>query len=133
VAERVIPPDERYLRSAVTTTFAASATTANVPIDSQTFEAGEAEYSIEQRILDFLEENPQQAYNVREITVEVMDVGLSEQNVDRPSDVQTFMSEFVDLTTVSVILDRLVDNGRLERRLIDVGQGKRSYYRTKAR
>jgi beta-lactamase superfamily II metal-dependent hydrolase len=43
------------------------------------------------------------------------------------------MAEFVDLTTVSAILDRLVDNGRLERRLIDVGQGERSYYRTKAR
>lgn len=105
----------------------------NVPIDSHTFEAGEAEHSIERKILGLLEENPQKAYNVREITVEVMDVGLSEQNVDRPSDIQTFMAEFVDLTTVSAILDRLVDNGRLERRLIDAEQGERSYYRTKAR
>jgi hypothetical protein len=43
------------------------------------------------------------------------------------------MAEFVDLPTVNAILDGLVDNGRLERRRIDVGQGKRSDYRTKAR
>ncbi|WP_323192381.1 hypothetical protein [Halostella sp. PRR32] len=92
-----------------------------------------SEYSIERKILNLLRENPRKAYNVREITVEVMDVGLTEQTVDRPTDVQTFMSGFVDLATVSAILDRLVDDGRRKRRLIDVGQGKRSYYRTNAR
>ncbi|WP_135535411.1 hypothetical protein [Halostella pelagica] len=92
-----------------------------------------SEYSIERKILNHLRENPRKAYNVREITVEVMDVGLPEQTVDRPTDVQTFISGFVDLAPVSVILDRLVDDGRLERWLIDVGQAYRSYYRTNTR
>lgn len=100
-----------------------------MPIDGPTFEQGEAEGSIERRIKHHLYENPERAYNVREIAVEVMDLGISERNVKRPTDVQTFMAEFLDVATVSAILDRLVDVGHVERRLVDAGEGKRSYYR----
>lgn len=100
-----------------------------MPIDAATFERGEPEGSIERRIREFLYANPESAYNVREIAVEVMDLGVSERNVSRPTDVQTFMAEFLDVATVSAILDRQVDVGHVDRRLVDAGQGKRSYYR----
>lgn len=94
---------------------------------------GESHYSVEQEILNFLKENPGKAYNVREITMEVMNVGLAERNVSRPSNIQRLMAELVDVATVATTLDGLVDDGLLERRILDVGKGKRSYYRTRAR
>jgi len=42
------------------------------------------------------------------------------------------MAEFVDIVTVCTILDGLVDNGVVERRIVDAGEGPRSYYRTRA-
>ena len=111
------------------TTYEGTPCSAYVPIDSQTFESGESKRSIERRVLDLLEENPGKAYNVREITVEVMDLGLSERNVERPTDVQSFMAEFVDVATVTTILDRCVERGLLKRRTLDVGEGERSYYK----
>ncbi|WP_226011508.1 hypothetical protein [Halomicrobium salinisoli] len=104
-----------------------------MPIDAHTFETeGEGEFSIERSIETFLHSNPERAYNLREVTAEVMGEGVSERNVERPTDMQTFMAEFVDVTTVSAILDRLVNRGVVERRLLDAGSGKRSYYRTRA-
>ncbi|WP_435180163.1 hypothetical protein [Halorussus sp. AFM4] len=102
-----------------------------MPIDLDTFERGGERYSIERRILTFLRENDHQAYNVREIAEAVMDTGWSEANVDYPVD-EDLIGCIVDVATVSAIVDRLVDNGALERRIVDTGDGERSYYRTRA-
>jgi hypothetical protein len=99
-----------------------------VPIDKRTFEEGAERYSIEDRIVHFLHDNPDQAYNVREITEAVMEPGWSEANVDS-LDSEDFAGCVLDFATVSSILDGLVDNGGLERRIVDAGQGERSYYR----
>ena len=99
-----------------------------MPIDESTFEAGQPRYSMENEIIQFLHANQQQAYNVREITVEVMDAGWSESNVDS-DDFEAFVGCVLDLATVSSILDHLVDNGQVERRIIDEGDGERSFYR----
>ncbi|MFC7081357.1 hypothetical protein [Halorussus caseinilyticus] len=48
-------------------------------------ERGGERYSIEERVLSFLQENDQQAYNVQEVTEAVMDIGWSESNVEHPS------------------------------------------------
>ena len=58
-----------------------------------------------------------------------MDFGLTDRNVERPTDAQTFMAEFVDIAIVTTNLDRWVKRGLLERPAIDVGRGERSYYR----
>ena len=99
-----------------------------MPIDRETFAAGEERFSIENGIIHFLHEHTDRADNVREITVEVMDPGGSEANVEEP-DVEDFAGFVLDLATVDSILDKLVDNGALERPIVDVGQGERSYYR----
>ena len=98
-----------------------------MPIEREAFERGEERYSIEDEIIHFLQENRETAYNVHEITVEVMEPGWSEANVEDP-DSKEFVGCVLDLATVSSILDQLVDNGGLERRILDAGQGKRSYY-----
>lgn len=41
-----------------------------MPISNETFTAGEERYSIENEIVQFLYDNPEEAYNVYEITVE---------------------------------------------------------------
>ena len=102
-----------------------------MPISLDRFERGGERYSIEKRILTFLRENDRQAYNVLEITEAVMDTGWSEANVDYPVG-DDLIGCIVDVATVSSIVDRLVDNGALERRIVDTGQGERSYYRTRA-
>lgn len=100
-----------------------------MPIDPETFDEGETTDSVESRILDLLYENPNRAYNVREIAVEVMSEGVSERNVDRPSDEQEFMALFLDIATVATVLERLCDDKKVVRRLVDTGEGLRSYYR----
>ncbi|WP_101296773.1 hypothetical protein [Halegenticoccus soli] len=57
-----------------------------------------------------------------------MDRGWSEVNVES-ADLGEYIGCFLDLATVSSILDKLVDNGGLKRRIVDVGAGERSYYR----
>lgn len=99
-----------------------------MPVDEATFEQGDERYSIENEILHFLHDNREQAYNVHEITVEVMETGWSEANVES-GDFEDFIGCFLDLATVSSILDTLVDDGRAKRRILDTGQGERSYYR----
>lgn len=106
-----------------------------MPIDAETFEEGEENvrggeelYSIENEIVHFLTENREKAYNVYEVTVEVMDAGWSESNVDEP-DVDDLVGCVLDLATVSSILDTIVDDGRVHRRIVDVGQGERIDYR----
>ena len=99
-----------------------------MPVDAATFEEGDERYSIEHEIVLFLHENRQQAYNVREITEEVMDPGWSEANVGS-DDFDAYVGCVLDLATVSSILDTLVDNGRVQRRILDTGDGERSYYR----
>lgn len=99
-----------------------------MPVNADTFERGDERYSIENEIIHFLHENRERAYNVHEITVEVMETGWSESNVES-YDFEAFVGCFLDLATVSSILDALVDNGRAERRILDAGQGERSYYR----
>lgn len=97
-------------------------------IDSQRFEDGESKRSTERRVLDLLQRNPERAYDVREVTVAVRDLGLSERNVERRTDAQAFVAEFVAVATVTTVLDRRVERGLLERRTLGVGQGERSYY-----
>lgn len=99
-----------------------------MPIDRAQFEAGEERYSIENEIVHFLHEHPDRAYNVHEVTVEVMETGWSEANVEA-DEFEDVVGCFLDLATVSSILDSLVDNGGLQRRIVDVGDGERSYYR----
>ncbi|NEU57831.1 hypothetical protein [Halorussus sp. MSC15.2] len=105
-----------------------------MPISLETFEGGGERYSVERRVLTFLRENDEQAYNVLEITEAVMDTGWSEANVDYPvgDGDDDLIGCIVDVATVSAILDRLVDHGALERRVLDTGEGERSYYRTRA-
>ena len=100
-----------------------------MPIDPETFESGETTDSVESRILDLLYENPDRAYNVREIAVEVMEEGISERNVERPSDEQEYVSIFLDVATVATVMERLCDDSKVVRRLVDTGEGLRSYYR----
>jgi beta-lactamase superfamily II metal-dependent hydrolase len=57
-----------------------------------------------------------------------MERGGSEANVEEP-DVEDFAGFVLDLATVNSILDKLVDNGALKRRIVDVGQGEQSYDR----
>lgn len=102
-----------------------------MPIDLDTFERGGERYSIEERIIQFMHDHDDRAYNVLEITEEVMETGWSEANVDYPVD-DDLIGCIVDVATVSSIVDRLVDNGALERRIVDTGEGERSYYRTRA-
>lgn len=99
-----------------------------MPISRAEFEAGEERFSIENEIVHFLHEHRDQAYNVREITVQVMESGWSEANVSDPN-LDDFVGCVLDLATVSSILDKLVDNGALKRRIVDEGAGERSYYR----
>lgn len=103
-----------------------------MPISLDRFERGGERYSIEERVLEFLQANDQQAYNVLEVTEAVMETGWSESNVDYPVEDDELIGCIVDLATVSAILDRLVDNGALDRRIVDTGSGERSYYRTRA-
>ena len=102
-----------------------------MPISVDAFERGSERCSVEQRIVAFLRENDRQAYNVREVAEAVMETGWSEANVERTVD-RELVGCIVDLATVSSILDRLVDHGALERRVVDAGAGERSYYRTRA-
>ncbi|WP_276280731.1 hypothetical protein [Halorussus caseinilyticus] len=99
-----------------------------MPISLDTFERGGERYSIEERVLSFLQENDQQAYNVQEVTEAVMDIGWSESNVEHPFEDDEHVGWVLDVATVSAILDRLVDNGALDRRVVDTGAGEQSYY-----
>jgi|GEM_PF-2682397 len=99
-----------------------------MPVDAERFEGGEERYSIENEIVHFLYDNRERAYNVREITVEVMGPGWSESDVERP-DFEEYVGCVLDLATVSSILDTLVDDGGVERRILETERGERSYYR----
>lgn len=101
-----------------------------MPIDLDRFERGGERYSIEDKVREFLQANDDYAYNVTEIADEVMETGWSEANVDCPLDSE-IAGWVIDVTTVSSILDRLVDNGVVERRVVDTGLGARSYYRAR--
>ncbi|WP_276300128.1 hypothetical protein [Halorussus lipolyticus] len=98
-----------------------------MPISLETFEEGGERYSIEERVLKFLQANDEQAYNVREVTEAVMDIGWSESNVEQPFE-DEHVGWVLDVATVSAILDRLVDHGALDRRILDTGNGEQSYY-----
>lgn len=98
-----------------------------MPIDEGTFESGEEHNSIENEVIHFLYEHRDEAYTVREVAEEVMDAGWSEANVEAEFD--WVVGCFVDIATVNSVLDKLVGNGRVERRIVDAGEGRRSYYR----
>lgn len=99
-----------------------------MPVDAATFEQGQERYSIENEIIHFLHDNKDRAYNVREITLEVMEAGWSEANVES-RELDDIVGCILDLATISSILDHLVDNGQVERRILDAGNGDRSYYK----
>lgn len=100
-----------------------------MPVDAETFDQGQERYSIENEIIGFLHANQGTAYNVHEITVEIMETDWSEANVES-ADFEDFVGCVMDLATVNAILDHLVDNGQVERRILDVGAGERSYYKS---
>lgn len=99
-----------------------------MPVDADTFDEGKERYSIENEIIRFLHDNQGNAYNVHEITVEVMETGWSESNVES-AQFDDFVGCILDLATVNSVLDHLVDNGQVDRRILDLGRGERSYYR----
>jgi len=101
-----------------------------MPVESEMFEEGAERSSIENEIIHFLHEHSEQAFNVQEVTVNVMETGWSESNVDQPN-FEEYVGCVLDLATVSSILDGLVDNGLAERRILDTGDGERSYYRAR--
>ncbi len=102
-----------------------------MPVDSDTFDEGGERYSIENEILEFLYDNREQAFNLGEITVAVMEPGWSEADADPDEELDASLGCLLDMATVSSILDGLVDNGALERRVLDAGDGLRSYYRAR--
>ena len=101
----------------------------DMPIDVETFQKGDERYSIENEIIYFLHDNRDRAYNVHEVTKAVMEPGWSETNAEQPISDEERLGRILDATTVSGILDKLVDNGGVERRIVDDGSGRRSYYR----
>jgi hypothetical protein len=100
-----------------------------MPIDAETFDRGEPSDSIESRILQFLYDEPETAYTSREIATAVMDEGVSVDRADRPADHEAFALEFFDVAAETSILDQLVDDHHVERRVVSVGSVSRSYYR----
>ena len=100
-----------------------------MPIDAERFEQGHAEESIESRVLDLLYGNPDEAYSSREIAIEVMDDGLSPEPSAQPESDAEFAREFLDVAAVTAILDALVDDHYVDRRVVEVGNAARSYYR----
>ena len=102
-----------------------------MPIDLETFRRGEERYSIENEIIQFLHDNKTRAFNVHEITDAVMDIGWSEANVEETADCNASVGWVLDMATVSSVLDEMVDHGGVERRIVDTGDGPRSYYRAK--
>lgn len=100
-----------------------------MPVPIETFEQGEERYSIEHAIIQFLRENPERAYNLHEVTVDVLEPGWSKTTLASDAGFEEYVDCFLDLATVSSILDALVDDGVLERRLLDRGGVERSYYR----
>ncbi|XVH33346.1 hypothetical protein ACNS7O_15195 (plasmid) [Haloferacaceae archaeon DSL9] len=98
-----------------------------MPVKRDRFEQGTRRYSIEGEIVDLLYDNQERAYNIHEITIEVMQPGWSESKIDSRS-FEKYIGCILDLATVSSILDQLVDDGQIERRILDTGDGKRSYY-----
>lgn len=101
-----------------------------MPIDADTFEQGTKRYSIEEDIIQLLYDDTKRAYNVHEITVEVMKPGWSKSNVEF-RDFDEYVGCLLDLATVRTIVDQLVDDGEIERRILDTEDGKRSYYRAR--
>lgn len=99
-----------------------------MPIDADRFERGDPEGSIENRILDLLYGNPDAAYNSREIACEVMDGDVSVVGEEPSASDRALKSEFLDIAAVTSILDRLVDDRHVDRRVVQVGQVGRSYY-----
>ena len=101
------------------------------PSTSKPSSKGGERYSIEERVRTFLLENYPRAYNVAEVTQAVMETGWSEANVDHDLEDGELVGFVVDVATVSSILDRLVDHGALKRRILNTGDGERSYYRAR--
>lgn len=99
-----------------------------MPIDADRFEGGDQEGSIESRILDVLYDHPDTAYNSREIACEVMDGDVSVIGDEPSASDRALKSEFLDIAAVTSILDGLVDDRHVDRRVVGVGQVDRSYY-----
>lgn len=103
-----------------------------MPLSAKLFERGVERPSIENRVVRLLHANRERAFTAREITRTVVDTARFETPVDVPADSAEFIDYVLMLATVSSILDSLVDDGALERRIVDDGRGKRSYYRSRA-
>lgn len=55
--------------------------------------------------------------------------GLSVRYADRSDSVRSLSEEFLEVATVTSVLDRLVDDHNIDRRVVEVGTTERSYYR----
>lgn len=102
----------------------------SVPLSAKRFERGVERPSIEDRVVSFLHANPDRAFSVREVAVVV-----EPERFDGPVDAtdSSVLDRVRHLATVSSILDSLVDDGALERRIVDDGRRERSYYRSRSR
>jgi len=98
-----------------------------MPIMRERFMSGKKRYSVEDNIVRFLNENDDRAFTVVEVTEEVVTAGCSEANVPGSSFDQ-HTGYLLDITLVNSMLDSLVDNGSVRRRIVDAGDGARSYY-----
>ena len=58
-----------------------------------------------------------------------MEPRWSRTTLDSDAGFEEYVDCFLDLATVSSILDALVDDGVLERRILDRDGGERGYYR----
>lgn len=100
-----------------------------MPIDAETFERGEQRASVEDRIRAFFREHPERAYDTHEVAVAVTDVDASSVPSELPRELVGDVQYVLGLTTVYTLLEELVDNGALDRRVVEREEGPRSYYR----
>ena len=102
-----------------------------MPIDAQTFERGAEWGSVEREIIRFLYANEDRAYDVYEITA-ATDRGWCESETGESFESDLSVEQILDVATVKSILERLVHNGGVERRIVDEAGGKRPFYRAVA-
>lgn len=101
-----------------------------MPIDAQTFERGVERGSVEREVIRFLYANRDRAYDVYEVTAEIVGDGWAEAAASESFESELSVGQILDVATVKSILERLVHNGGVDRRVVDVdGDGERSFYR----
>ena len=100
-----------------------------MPIDVQAFEEGVEYGSIEREIIRFLYANEGSAFDVYEITAAATDQEWCESETSESFETELSVAQILDVATVNSILERLVHNGGVDRRVVDDGSGERPFYR----